>query len=239
MLIFVKECKGDELAPIGNMDGMWAALEKAWQAPGEVKGYRTHRTINGFHGKHRKLRKKAGREDTLQRGFVNGWSAAEEEALLSFVKELKGDEMADMSYIAFTDIEKAWQALGKAKGFSAPRTAKRCITNTLDLRKKRAKQSVTTPQPSTTSTMGPAPSVRSSGRKRTLTTAFLAISPSSTSAKRAKTSPSPSASVTLSPPPLAVSVKTEAPDSDDDAGSTLDDDDITRVKVEVKGGLTG
>jgi hypothetical protein len=88
-------------------------------------------------------------------GGVNIWSAAEEDALLSFVKERKGDEMAAMGYIAFTDLEKAWQALGKVKVLSAPRTAKAMYHKHTDLRKKRAEQPVTILQPSMASTTAP------------------------------------------------------------------------------------
>ena len=61
------------------------------------------------------LKKKAGRVDSLHRS--DHWSADEEKALLDFVKERKGDEMAVMGI--FEGLEEAWQS----KGFDTARTA--------------------------------------------------------------------------------------------------------------------
>ena len=67
--------------------------------------------------RHRKLTKKEGRVDSSERY----WSVEELEALLSFVKERKGDEtVSQCSVGAFKDLETAWQL----KGFNTARTAK-------------------------------------------------------------------------------------------------------------------
>ena len=126
---FVKERTGDELAPVGLWDSLWADLAKRWKALGKVKGFRTDRSASGMYRKHRKLRKKAGRVDSCARvsGRTDIWSAEEEKALLDFVKERKGDEMTVMgSEVAFKDLEEAWQT----KGFDTARTAKAMSHNT-------------------------------------------------------------------------------------------------------------
>ena len=89
--------------------------------------------------------------------------------MLSFVKERKGDKMAEIGSrdTAWNDLEKVWQALSNVKGFSAPRAAKAMYLKHYMLRMKRAKQPITTPQPSTTSTTAQTPSVSIYGRKRT------------------------------------------------------------------------
>ena len=115
LLSFVKERTGDELAPVRQNDSACEDLEKAWQALGEVKGFGTRRTSYALHSRHYNLRTKAGR-DTLQKG-LHPWSSAEEEALLSFVKERKGDEMVKIAWNdgAWMDLEAQWQAPGNIK----------------------------------------------------------------------------------------------------------------------------
>ena len=53
------------------------------------------------------------------------WSAEEKDALLSFIEERKGDVLSHIGQIdsALVALEKAWQALGKVKGFGTRRTA--------------------------------------------------------------------------------------------------------------------
>ena len=140
--------------------------------------------------------------------------------MLDFVKERKGDEMAAKCGKAFfKNLEKAWQS----KGFDTARTAQAMCNHHNRMRNKRVEQPATTPHPNTTSSTTYAttqnPSLRGSGRKRTLSAAFLAMSPSSSNAKKPKPSSSPSASASASatsspPPPACVTVKMEAPDSD-------------------------
>ena len=146
---------------------------------------------------------------------TNPWSAAEEEVLLSFLKERKGDELAIIGLRddVWLELEKTWQALGNVKGFSTSRTVIAMWKKYCKLRKNRAKQPFTTPKPSTTSTKVPTPSVRSSSRKRTFVVPSLSMPPSSASAKKAKASPSLQSTV---------AVKIEAPDYDvKDAVSAL------------------
>ena len=217
---FVKGRTGDELAPIGQSDSLWVDLAKRWKTLGKVKGFQTDRSAVGMYKRHLLLRRKAGRTDSPPKGCKNPWSAEEEKALLDFVKERKGDEMAAMwSKVAFKDLEEAWQS----KGFDTARNARAMSHHHNIMRNKRAEQTVTTPQPSSTSSTTSAttqdPSLSSSGRKRTLSAAFLAMSPSSSNAKKPKPSSSPSASASASatsspPPPACVTVKMEAPDSD-------------------------
>ena len=225
---FVKERAGDELAPVRMMDSFWADLVKRWKALGKVKGFRTDRNALGMYKRHHKLRKKAGRVDSLPKGCKRAWSAEEEKALLDFVKERKGDEMAAMwsKLKAFKDLEEAWQS----KGFDTARTAGGMYHKHDRMRRKRAEQPATTPRPSTTSSMtsttAPAPSLSGSSRKRTASAAALTTSLPSANAKKPKSSPSPSASDAPSPPPppSSVRVKNEAPDSDSE---------LVNVKIEA------
>ena len=225
---FVKERTGDELAAVAPGDSLWADLAKRWKALGKVKGFRTDRSVEAMYKRHHMLRKKAGRTDMLPTGSKNPWSAEEEKALLDFVKERKGDEMAVMGDMgALKKLEEAWQS----KGFDTARTANAMYLYHKRMREKRAEQSATTPLPSTTSSTtsatAQAPSLSSSGRKRTASAAALATSPPSANAKKPKPSPSRSASAAPSPPPplSSVRVKNEAPDY----GADLID-----VKIEVK-----
>ena len=67
------------------------------------------------------------------------WQPAEVEALMSFVKERTGDELAPVpiSDILWADLSKAWHALGEVKGFgNIPRNAKAMYSRHRDLRKK-------------------------------------------------------------------------------------------------------
>ena len=191
---FVKERTGDELAPIGQKDSLWADLAKRWKALGKVKGFRTDRSAKGMYDRHCKFRKKAGRVDSAP-VRSDSWSAEEEKALLDFVKERKGDEMAGCGKAFFKDLEEAWQS----KGFDTARTAKAMQMKHSKMWRKRAKQPATTPRPSTTSSttsaIAPTPSLSSSGRKRSLTTAVLATSRPSADAKKSKKSRSPFASI--------------------------------------------
>ena len=65
LLTFVQECKDDALEPISDSDSVWLGLEKAWQALSKVKSFGTHRTAYALYAKHNRLRKEAGRENTL------------------------------------------------------------------------------------------------------------------------------------------------------------------------------
>jgi len=221
---FVKERTGDELAPVGNTDSLWADLAKRWKALGKVKGFQTDRSAKGMYRRHYYLRKKAGRVDSLPRG-VNPWSAEEERALLDFVKERKGDEMAARcGEVFFKDLETAWQS----KGFDIARTAYAMRLHHDIIRKKRAEQPATTPQPSMTSSTTSAttqdPSLSGSGRKRSASAAALTTSPTSANAKKPKPSPSHNltpfdASYLYPPFSAAVSVFHQDSDSDSDSDS--------------------
>ena len=195
---FVKERTGDELAPVGLWDSLWADLAKRWKALGKVKGFWTDRSALAMHTRHGLLRKKAGRTDRVPIvGHANPWSAEEEKALLDFVKERKGDEMAFMgSKVAFNKLKNAWK---KSKGFDTARSANAMYLHHNKMRKERAEQTATTPQPSptssTTSATAQAPSLSSSGRKRNASAAALTTSPPSSDAKKSKPSPSASASL--------------------------------------------
>ena len=194
---FVKERTGDELAPVGPWNSAWADLAKRWKALGKVKGFQTDRSVEAMYGRLRYLRKKAGRVDSLPVGSKNPWSAEEEKALLDFVKERKGDEMAFMgSKVAFNKLKNAWK---KSKGFDTARSANAMYLHHNKMRKERAEQTATTPQPSptssTTSATAQAPSLSSSGRKRNASAAALTTSPPSSDAKKSKPSPSASASL--------------------------------------------
>ena len=221
---FVKEHTGDELAPVGPWDSAWADLAKRWKALGKVKGFQTDRNARAMYERHYRLRRKAGRVDSLSNAGKRAWSEEEEKALLDFVKERKGDEMAAQCGDAFfKDLEKAWQS----EGFDTARTAEAMSSHHKRVRKKRAEQPATAPQPnttsSTTSATAQAPSLRRSGGKRTASAAVLATSPPSANAKKPRSSPSPSASTALSPPlPVAMTVSVFDIDSDSDTGSQLD-----------------
>ena len=167
------------------------------------------------------FRKKAGRVDNLQGGF-NFWSAEEEKALLAFVKERKGKEMAHCGRgdDIFKDLEKEWQSMD----LGTTRTAYALYMRHWDIRRKRAGVGATTlneasfffpPSPS----QAPSP-----GRKRTVTATVLPTSTSlsSNGAKKSKVSPSSSASATSSPPPLGLTVSVLNSDSGSDRGSALD-----------------
>ena len=126
LLTFVKKREGDALAPIGQNDSVWEDLAKACQALGKVKDFGTHRTAKAMYDRHRQLRREVGWEDNLQTGRnANVWSPEEEEALLSFLKERRVDELAVIGLRdgVWLELEKAWQALGNAKGFGIRRTA--------------------------------------------------------------------------------------------------------------------
>ena len=225
LLSFTKEHTGNEMVAM-DAKSAWKDLVNEWEA----KGFDTTRTAKAVSEKHQRLRKKAGRVNDFM-----FWSAEEEETMLSFVKERKGDDMVMMSRSesAWNDLEKEWQA----KGFNRPRTATAMCENQSKLGKKRAEQPVTTPLPSTTSTTtAPTPPLRSSSRKRTLTTA------PSTSTKKTRASPSPPLSASTTPStPIAADTLVVIDDSDiEDAYDTLvvidhsDDDEFTYVKSEVK-----
>ena len=230
---YVKECTGDELTPLGNKDSLWVDLARRWEALGNIKGFRTNRSDRVMYERHRRLRKKAGVVVKLppcsSRARSDFWSAEEEKALLAFVKERKGDEMAGMcSGGAFKELETDWQS----KGFDTARSAVAMYVRHNRMRKKRAEQIASTPQQSTTSSTtsatAQAPSLRRSGRKRTASAAALTMSSPSANAKKPKPSPSPSASAATSPPPpppSSVRVKNEAPASAPD---------LIDVKIEVK-----
>ena len=219
----VKERTGDELAPVAPGDSAWADLVTRWMALGKVKGFRTNRSFEAMYKRHLRFRRKAGREDSCPNGGDrNPWSAEEEKALLGFVKERKGNEMAALcGEVFFKDLEKAWQS----KGFDTARTANAMYEKHNRMREKRAEQPATTPLPSstssTTSATAQAPSLSSSGRKRSPSAAALAPS-SSTAAKKTKISssynPSPYTASYL-PPPVNTAVSVLDPDSDSDSDS--------------------
>jgi len=108
---FVKEHKGDALAPLGVH--AWADLAERWKALGKVKGFQTDRYANTMYERHHYLRRMAGRTDSAPVYHKNEWSAEEVKKLLAYVKERKGDEMAECTAAGFKDLEKAWQ---KPKG---------------------------------------------------------------------------------------------------------------------------
>ena len=164
---FVKKRTGDELAPVGRTDDAWTDLARHWKTLGKVKGFGTDRNARAMYQRHVVLRKKAGRVDSL---LPDSWTLEEEKALLDFVKERKGDEMAAMWRGAFKKLEKAWQS----KGFGTTRSARALNEKHKVIRKKRAKPIATS---ATASLSG------SCKRKHTASTA---TSPPSNGAKKSK-----------------------------------------------------
>ena len=218
---FVKErtgnelTPGDELAPLGPAERLWTDLAKLWPLVGKANGFRTGRTKCTIYNRHYRLRKMAGRVDVPE-PRRKLWSAEEEKALLAFVKEHKGDEMASCSEIVFQVLEE--------RGFSNARTAAAMCAKHLEMRHERGYG----PKPATTGVWArtnyntpstPAPaippgsywshlpetSLSASGRpKRTAVSAVTTYHTPLRRAKRPKPSPSRSANAKKprSSPPL-------------------------------------
>mmetsp|Transcript_22736 Transcript_22736/g.47338 ORF Transcript_22736/g.47338 Transcript_22736/m.47338 type:complete len:229 (+) Transcript_22736:156-842(+) len=198
ILDFVRQKMGDGLAPMGK-NRSWADLEKNWESLGKVKGFRTKRNSRGMCSRHHKMRRTAGRMDSLPgTGSFNHWSVEELAALLGFVRDRKGDDMAECSERFFKDLEAVW----KKSGFHTQRSAYAMYDKHYKMRRKRAKlsepklsssepksdqQPESNPEASSTSStttysaahtyISPAPPLRSAGFKRNISTAFPATSP--------------------------------------------------------------
>mmetsp|Transcript_29500 Transcript_29500/g.58783 ORF Transcript_29500/g.58783 Transcript_29500/m.58783 type:complete len:254 (-) Transcript_29500:69-830(-) len=223
----VKERTGDELAPVGLKDAVWADLVKRWEGLGKAKGFRTDRSAEVMYHRHLKLRRKAGRTDSAP-SMPFAWSEEEEKALLAFAKERKGDEMAAMgSKSAFNDLAKVWQ---QSKGFNTARTAAAMAQHHCVMRNQRIHQ-LHILASFTTSATAQDPSLRRSARKRTASNAVLATPSSSAAAKKPTSdtsySPSPYAASCL-PPAVKAAVSVKKPESDSDSDSDANSDTGSR-----------